>query len=132
MICTSIQHKTLEEILTLLDDPFVEMAEIRLDLCDLDLDQIRELFENCEKPLIATCRSGKDAAAKMKTAVEAGARYLDLDISAPVELSQQFQKLCRKAGTELIRSFHDFEGTPDLQYLRQVESRCRRYCAEIA
>ena len=132
MICTSIQHKTLEEILTLLDDPFVEMAEIRLDLCDLDLDQIRELFENCEKPLIATCRSGKDAAAKMKTAVEAGARYLDLDISAPVELSQQFQKLCRKAGTELIRSFHDFEGTPDLQYLRQVESRCRRYGAEIA
>ena len=132
MICTSIQHKNLEQILTILDDPFVEMAEIRLDLCDLDVPQIKELFESCEKPLIATCRSGKDAVQKMKTAVEAGARFLDLDISAPVEVSQQFQKLCRKAGTELIRSFHDFEGTPDLQYLRQVESRCRRYGADIA
>ena len=132
MICTSIQHKNLEQILTILDDPFVEMAEIRLDLCDLDVPQIKELFESCEKPLIATCRSGKDAVEKMKTAVEAGARFLDLDISAPVEVSQQFQKLCRKAGTELIRSFHDFEGTPDLQYLRQVESRCRRYGADIA
>ena len=132
MICTSIQHKNLEQILTILDDPFVEMAEIRLDLCDLDVPQIKELFESCEKPLIATCRSGKDAVQKMKTAVEAGARFLDLDISAPVEVSQQFQKLCRKAGTELIRSFHDFEGTPDLQYLSQVESRCRRYGADIA
>ena len=132
MICTSIQHKNLEQILTILDDPFVEMAEIRLDLCDLDVPQIKELFESCEKPLIATCRSGKDAVQKMKTAVEAGARFLDLDISAPVEVSQQFQKLCRKAGTELIRSFHDFEGTPDLQYLKQVESRCRRYGADIA
>ena len=103
MICTSIQHKNLEQILTILDDPFVEMAEIRLDLCDLDVPQIKELFESCEKPLIATCRSGKDAVQKMKTAVEAGARFLDLDISAPVEVSQQFQKLCRKAGTELIR-----------------------------
>lgn len=132
MICTSIQHKNLEQILTILDDPFVEMAEIRLDLCELDVPQIKELFESCEKPLIATCRSGKDASARMEAAVEAGARYLDLDISAPVGVSQHFQKLCRKCGTELIRSFHDFDGTPSLDYLQQIEARCRRYGADVA
>ena len=31
MICTSIQNKTYDEILALLDDPWIEMAEIRLD-----------------------------------------------------------------------------------------------------
>ena len=132
MICTSIQHKSLSEIVAILDDPFVEMAEIRLDLCELSLSEIKELFEYCEKPLIATCRSGKDAVDKMKTAVEAGARYLDLDISAPVNVSQQFQKICRRNGTELIRSFHDFDGTPDLEYLRQVMARCYRYGADVA
>ncbi|MCR5519787.1 MAG: 3-phosphoshikimate 1-carboxyvinyltransferase, partial [Bacteroidales bacterium] len=29
-------------------------------------------------------------------------------------------------------SFHDFEGTPDLEYLRQVRDRCYRYGADIA
>ena len=28
--CTSIQNKTYDEILALLDDPWIEMAEIRL------------------------------------------------------------------------------------------------------
>ena len=40
MICTSIQGKTLEEILEILESGEVEMAEIRLDLCDLDEEEI--------------------------------------------------------------------------------------------
>ena len=32
MICTSIQNKTLDEILDILESGEVEMAEIRLDL----------------------------------------------------------------------------------------------------
>ena len=56
MICTSIQGKTLEEILRILDSGAVEMAEIRLDLCDLDEEEIGTLFEGSDVPLIATCR----------------------------------------------------------------------------
>ena len=56
MICTSIQGKTLEEILEILESGEVEMAEIRLDLCDLDEEEIEELFTQSDVPLIATCR----------------------------------------------------------------------------
>ena len=40
MICTSIQGKTLEEILEILESGEVEMAEIQLDVCDLDVEEI--------------------------------------------------------------------------------------------
>ena len=56
MICTSIQNKTYDEILALLDDPWIEMAEIRLDRCDLSDEEIEDLFANTDTPLIATCR----------------------------------------------------------------------------
>ena len=36
MVCTSIQNKTFDEIVAILERPEVEMAEIRLDLCPLD------------------------------------------------------------------------------------------------
>lgn len=62
MICTSIQGKGLEEILELLEKavPAIEMAEIRLDRCPLDEEEIEELFSTSDTPLVATCRAGSD------------------------------------------------------------------------
>ena len=144
MICTTIQHKTYEEILSILDDPFVELAEIRLDRNNLSEEEIKELFGGSEKPLIATYRVDRQPTLKdfniewekalrhMSQAVEAGARYVDVDLTAPVNISKYFQKLCRKTGTELIRSYHNFEGTPDLEFLQQAAARCFRYGADVA
>ena len=61
MICTSIQGKTLEEILAVLESGAVEMAEIRLDLCDLDEEEVETLFSGSDVPLIATCRLAETA-----------------------------------------------------------------------
>ena len=61
MICTAIQGKTLEEILAILEDGAVEMAEIRLDLCELDEEEIETLFTQSDVPLIATCRIAEAA-----------------------------------------------------------------------
>ncbi len=144
MICTSIQHKSIEEIWAALDDPYVELAEIRLDLCPLSDKEIEELFSECEKPLIATCRVsctgpeccvGKawdEAYHKLELASSSGSRYIDLDLGAPVEISQKVRKLCRRTGSELIRSWHDCKGTPDRDYLLQILARCYRYGADIA
>ncbi len=129
MICVSIQNKTYREILEILDNPQVEMAEIRLDLCDLEDDEVRELFSESDTPLIATCRGNAD---RLAVAIEAGARFADLEIEAPAGKSRYIQKLCRECGTELIRSFHDFEGTPEDEVLQMALARCFRYGAEIA
>ena len=56
MVCTSIQNKTFDEIVAILERPEVEMAEIRLDLCPLDNGEIEELFSSSDTPLVATCR----------------------------------------------------------------------------
>ncbi|MBO4475840.1 MAG: 3-phosphoshikimate 1-carboxyvinyltransferase, partial [Bacteroidales bacterium] len=65
-------------------------------------------------------------------AVQAGARYADLEIEAPPEFSRRFQKLCRECGTTLIRSYHNFIDTPDEKGLQMALARCFRYGADIA
>ena len=59
MICTTIQNLTLEQIYDALDS--CEMAEIRLDRCNLDPKEIAELFTS-DVPLVATCRISEVAA----------------------------------------------------------------------
>ena len=47
-------------------------------------------------------------------------------------MSKEFQHLCRKSGTEIIRSYHNFEDTPDIEVLQMALARCFRYGADIA
>jgi 3-phosphoshikimate 1-carboxyvinyltransferase len=135
MICTSLQHKGLDDIFTILQDPYVEMAEIRLDLCELTEGDIEELFSSADKPLIATCRSTEkdadEALRKLEIAVQAGARYADLEVEASARISQRLRKICREYGVGLIRSWHDFSGTPDADTLEMYVGRCLRYGADI-
>ncbi len=136
MICTSIQYKSYEEILDILQDPHVELAEIRLDRCNLKDKEIEELFSETDTPLIATCRiaelSEREAERRLSIAIQAGARFADLELEASADFSKRFRALCHECGTEIIRSWHDFEGTPDLEYLKMIQARCYRYGADIA
>ena len=121
MICVTIQNKSLEEIFALLENniPSVQMAEIRLDRCPLDIEGIEELFSYSDTPLIATCRvagdgSGtwEDAESKLMAAIEAGAAFVDLEIEAPKETGKRLRRACNEHGTTMIRSCHYFEGVP--------------------
>ena len=137
MICTSISNKGYEEILDILASPATEMAEIRLDLCRLSDEQIEDLFGNSDTPLLATCRistlgSAREAERRLSLAIRSGARFADLEIEAPVQMSKNFQKLCRECGTEIVRSYHNFEETPGDEVLQMALARCFRYGADIA
>lgn len=137
MICVSIQKKNYKEILELLGGEEIAMAEIRLDLCPLSDEEIESLFGETEVPLVATCRlngsvNAAEAERRLELAARAGARYADLEIEAPANISRHFQKVCRDTGTELIRSYHNFECTPDKDYLEQILDRCWRYGASVA
>lgn len=134
MICVSIQNRTYEEILDLLDDAYYEMAELRLDRLDLSDQQITDIFEGTEKPLVATCRLAEreDALHRLTLAAKAGAAYVDMELDAPAHESKYIQRLCANTGTLLIRSYHNFECTPDSEFLSQVLARCFRYGADIA
>ena len=132
MICVSIQNKNCEEILTLLSR--VEMAEIRLDRCDLTEEELEEVFSS-DTPTIATCRIGGeisvDKARRMLTAaIKAGASFVDLEIEAPKSLATTLRTLAREYGTRYIRSWHDFEGTPSVEALKAMVEKCLYHGAE--
>ena len=129
-----------------------------MDLCPLSDEEIEDLFSQTDVPLIATCRvsvpavvlqpaaSQEPAASpqnspspdwdtaehRLSIAIQAGARFADLEIEAPSGFSRRFQKLCKECGTEIIRSYHNFLETPDDHGLQMALARCFRYGADIA
>ena len=152
MICTTIQNKNLEQILEALEG--CEMAEIRLDRCDLSLREIEECFTS-DVPLVATCRiadliasepslqdegltpqskeikAAQIAERRLCKAIEAGARYVDVEIEAPKQMSKRVRSVAHENGTVFIRSFHDFEGTDSLEALKAVVEKCCYHGADI-
>ncbi len=136
MICTSIQNKNLDSILEILDNPAIEMAEIRLDSCELSLDEIDYLFSEAEQALIATYRlSDKSmsniAEAKLVKAIQAGAYYVDLDIDSPAMMSKRIRREAFECGTNLIRSYHNYESCDSSTSLEAIIDKCIHLGADI-
>ena len=128
------------------------MAEIRLDRCDITEKQIDELF-SADVPLVATCRIAevaqrtealKDlpeqsrkiramqiAERKLIRAIEAGARYVDVELEAEKQMSKRVRQAAHENGTVFIRSYHDFEGTDSLEALKAIVEKCVYHGADL-
>ena len=150
MICTTIQNKTAERILEALEH--CEMAEIRLDRCGLSARDTENVFTS-DVPLVATCRIAEvarnepalqgltDSAREIKAmqiaekrlvrAIEAGARYVDVEIEAQKQMSKRVRGAAHENGTIFIRSYHDFEGTDSFESLKAMVEKCRYHGADI-
>ena len=150
MICTTIQNRNLEQIYEALE--VCEMAEIRLDRCDLTEKQIDELFSS-DVPLVATCRiceiaektpalqelpeqsrkirAMQIAERKLIRAIEAGARYVDVELEAEKQMSKRVRQAAHENGTVFIRSYHDFEGTDSLEALKAIVEKCVYHGADM-
>lgn len=143
MICTSIRNRDFQGILEALEH--CEMAEIRLDLCKLNLEEIGECFSS-DVPLIATCRvaevmaednSLNEIAAasvcekRLVAAVEAGAAFVDVEIEAPKQMSKRVRQAAHENGAVFIRSYHDFSGTGTRDELLATIGKCRYHGADM-
>ena len=150
MICTTIQNRNLEQIYEALEQ--CEMAEIRLDKCELSAKEIDELF-TADVPLVATCRISEVSAAdpsladlpqqsreiramqiaekKLIRAIEAGARFVDVELEAQKQMSKRVRGAAHESGTVFIRSYHDFEGTDSLEALKAVVEKCVYHGADM-
>ena len=150
MICTTIQNKTAEQILEALD--MCEMAEIRLDRCDLSAREMEAVFSS-DVPLVATCRISEIAAAdpslqelpeqsrevkamqiaerRLIRAIEAGARYVDVEIEASKPMAKRVRSAAHENGTVFMRSYHDFEATDSPEALKAVVEKCLYHGADM-
>ena len=152
MICTTIINKDLEGVLKALE--VCEMAEIRLDRCELSMKDIEEVFSS-DVPLVATCRvsdlmelepSLQDPALsepsrrikamqmaekRLVRAIEAGARYVDVEMEVEKQMSKRIRNAAHESGTVFIRSYHDFNGTDSLEGLKAMVEKCQYHGADI-
>ena len=131
MICVSIQNKDYQEILEILKE--VEMAEIRLDRCALEDEEIEALFADSDVPLVATCRLSEESQAPelLELAIRSGAKYADLEMEAPAAVGRRIREACREYGTVLIRSYHNYEDTPAPEVLQSLVERARTFGGEV-
>jgi len=152
MICTTIQNKNLDQVLTALES--CEMAEIRLDRCNMSLEDIAECFAS-DVPLVATCRiadvmasepslqtgelalqsreikAAQIAEKRLCQAIEAGAKYVDVEMEAPKQMSKRIRNAAHENGTVFMRSYHDFDGTDSVDALKAIVEKCRRHGADV-
>lgn len=150
MICTTIQNRNLEQILEALE--MCEMAEIRLDRCPLTEKEIDEVFSS-DVPLVATCRIDEVASRepslqelpeqsrmmramqiaerRLVRAIEAGARYVDVELEAQKQMSKRVRQAAHENGTVFIRSYHDFEGTDSSEALKAIVEKCVYHGADM-
>ena len=152
MICTVLHNKNFEQIQEALE--LCEMAEIRLDSCRMSSRELQECFSS-DVPLIATCRvaevmasepslqdesltpqsreikAAQIAERRLCQAIEAGARYVDVEIEAPKQMSKRVRNVAHENGTVFIRSYHDFEGTASVDALRTLVVKCHYHGADM-
>ncbi len=132
MICVSIQETTLQGCLKAMAD--APMVELRADLCRLSLEEL-EVAVASHPNLLITCRIANSsiefAREQIITAIRKGAKYVDIEIEAPVDFLEYVKVYAQVNGAKLIISYHDFNGTPSFDELRQIADVCRRKGADI-
>ena len=133
MICVAISDKNIDNCLASIKN--VEMAEIRLDLTEFNLDNIKKIFTQPKK-LIATLRPGNygedERIKKLKTAIKAGAKYVDLEYESDEGYRKKLIDFAHKNNCDVIISYHNFRNTPGIDVLNKTVRNCFKYGADIA
>lgn len=120
-ICLSLSGKTFSECRQQLGDaPF---AELRLDLIDMNKKEISELIESGYEWIIAVREpflEKSDGAELFDAALTGNIRFVDFDVELLQDpRAQKLLKTARDAGIQIMYSWHDFEKTPDREFLLQ-------------
>jgi len=111
-----------------------ELAELRLDLLDLNKNQVIRLLR-LQSKIVATCRAGKFSDSErmelMETAISNGAAYVDIELEMPARMRERLIGMAKGRGCKVIISYHNFETTPQPPELMDIIKNCRASGADI-
>lgn len=132
MICVPLGGIGFDDCMSMArNEAFVEF---RFDLLSLNLEQVKEVV-NAANSCIATCRPGKmeeaDRQEILQTAIISGADYVDIEVESDRAFMNEIILTARTNDTDIIISYHNFEGTPLLGELEQIVSACRKAGADV-
>jgi 3-dehydroquinate dehydratase type I len=114
------------------------------DLIELRVDYLRGvklslLLENQQKPFIVTNRRKEEGGkyrgeerkrlVVLQEAIDLGADYIDVELATEISWIQS--SIRKKKETQVILSFHDFQGTPSLKELRRLLNQMIRLGADV-
>ena len=128
MICIPIIAKNTDEALKRIAkaNTLGDMIEIRLDV--MEKFDLKEIIESATKPILVTYRSKREGGGGsadygtrvhyLLDAIEAGADYVDVEFSIPLEWRQRIFQM--KGSCGLIVSAHLLNGTPSGEKLEGV------------
>jgi 3-dehydroquinate dehydratase-1 len=134
MICVSIMARDNPEALEKMvkAGPLADVIEIRLDA--MDSFDLNSLISATTRPLLATHRSKREGgkgtvthairARHLLDAIEAGAHFVDVELSMPLSHRQQILK--NRRNSKVILSSHIRNGTPSLP---EMETLVRKSAA---
>ncbi|PKN71621.1 MAG: hypothetical protein CVU54_00930 [Deltaproteobacteria bacterium HGW-Deltaproteobacteria-12] len=154
MICIPITAKSNKEAVREIEHScrIADAIELRMDL--IADGSLAELISTARSSsgkvrIIVTCRekaeagrtgkslAGADEAGEQKDkkmatlnqAVELGADYIDIELSAGSKAIEELKFRCEQLGssTNIIISYHDFERTPSLTRLKTIFHSCREF-----
>ena len=139
MICIPIMARNNAEALEKMAEAstLADMIELRLDV--MEKFDLKEIIESATNPILATYRSkgeGGEGSADYGTrahylldAMEAGADYVDVESSIPLEWRQ---KIFRKKGScKIVLSLHLRNNTPPRERLESVFRKMAASGADI-
>jgi 3-phosphoshikimate 1-carboxyvinyltransferase len=136
-ICYSLKEVSRNYCLYLAATRKGAFIEIRLDQCDFDEEDIRDIF-SCPRvtKLIATYHISlpsqvESAARRLTTAILAGADYVDIPVEFPENSRQWLMSLALNHGTRVILSYHNYTRTDPLPRLQETAEQLRLCGADI-
>jgi 3-dehydroquinate dehydratase type I len=128
MICIPIMARNNAEALEKMAEAstFADVLELRLDV--MERFDLKEIIESAANPVLVTYRSkreGGEGSADYETrtyylldAMEAGADYVDVEFSIPLEWRQKIFQM--KGSCGLVVSSHLLNGTPQREKLERI------------
>lgn len=132
-ICTVVQGKNLETLLKNLKkaQTSAEMVELRADsIGNFTIEDIVLLKKATKLPVVFTFRHEKEGGlfkgtvikqkAILKKAFDLGFTYVDVAYDNPI-----LKELSAKEKTQLLVSYHNYEGTPSIKQLTGILTKMR-------
>jgi 3-dehydroquinate dehydratase type I len=138
-ICIPIVEATVEKALIAIKkvNRWADLIELRVDY--LRRMNLAPLLENRRKPLIVTHRRKEEGGkykgeerkrlSVLQEAIDLGADYVDVELATERSFLQSLIR--NKGGTQVILSFHDFQGTPSLKELQRLCGQMIRLDADV-
>jgi 3-dehydroquinate dehydratase-1 len=131
MIFVSISNTDIEKCSKLIEK--YKTVELRLDLIKPDLDELPLLISKAETS-ICTYRTSEEPKKSLEyilSAIEYGTDAVDFSLSKPKEDIEEVALYCRNNNAKLMLSYHNFESTPDTEYLEGLINEADAYSPDM-